>query len=238
MAERKAKTEAPVKDEQEAKKEEVQPQQDKKMDIYNKSRECPKTALREIQSGRLKGKSDINPMWRIKKLTELFGPCGIGWKYTIDKQWTETCSTGEIAAFVNISLYFKYEGQWSEAIIGTGGSSFVAAEKSGLHLSDECYKMALTDAISVACKALGFAADVYWNMDSTKYSENSHSNQQKPQPQNPNIFTGKQLKDAIAEVNACQSRHEINEVWSKHSALQQNLEFRNATIEMCKKYPE
>lgn len=238
MAERKAKTEAPVKDEQEAKKEDVQPQQDKKMDIYNKSRECPKTALREIQSGRLKGKSDINPMWRIKKLTELFGPCGIGWKYTIDKQWTETCSTGEIAAFVNISLYFKYEGQWSEAIIGTGGSSFVAAEKSGLHLSDECYKMALTDAISVACKALGFAADVYWNMDSTKYSENFHSNQQKPQPQNPNVFTGKQLKDAIAEVNACQSRHEINEVWSKHSALQQNLEFRNATIEMCKKYPE
>lgn len=66
---------------------------------------------------------------------------------------------------------------------------------------------------------------------------------QKKQPQqiqqnNPNVFTGKQLKDAISEVNACQSRYAINEVWKKYSVLQQNMEFRNATMEMCKKYPE
>lgn len=54
MAERKAKTEAPEKENQETKVEEVQHLQDKRMDIYNRSRECPKTALREIQSGRLK----------------------------------------------------------------------------------------------------------------------------------------------------------------------------------------
>ena len=29
-----------------------------------------------------------------------------------------------------------------------------------MYTSDECYKMALTDALSVACKALGVAADV------------------------------------------------------------------------------
>ena len=240
MAERKAKTEAPanVQEVQETKVEEVKPQQDKRMDIYNRSRECPKTALREIQSGRLKGKSDINPMWRIKKLTELFGPCGIGWKYTIDKQWTETCSTGEIAAFVNISLYYKYDGQWSEAIIGTGGSSFVAAEKSGLHLSDECYNMALTDAISVACKALGVAADVYWNMDATKYDGHNHSEHQGSQQQPPNVFTGKQLKEAIAEVNACQCRADIDVVWKKYPSLRNSQEFRNAVQAMCQIYPE
>ena len=41
--------------------------------IYNAVRECPKEALKPISAGRLKGKSDINPMWRIKKLTELVG---------------------------------------------------------------------------------------------------------------------------------------------------------------------
>ena len=46
--------------------------------IYNALREVPDEAKREIQSGRLKGKTDINPMWRIKALTERFGPCGIG----------------------------------------------------------------------------------------------------------------------------------------------------------------
>ena len=33
--------------------------------------------------------------------------------------------------------------------------------------------MALTDAISVACKALGFAANIYWDNDKTKYSPQS-----------------------------------------------------------------
>lgn len=61
---------------------------------------------------------------------------------------------------------------------------------------------------------------------------------EQPQQKNPKVFTGKQLKDAVAEVNACQSRYAINEVWKKYPALQQNLEFRNATMEMCKKYPE
>lgn len=64
-------------------------------------------------------------------------------------------------------------GEWSEAIQGIGGSSFVTNEKNGLYTSDECFKMALTDAISVACKALGMGADVYWDKDSTKYDQTS-----------------------------------------------------------------
>ena len=55
-------------------------------------------------------------------------------------------------------------------IYGTGGSSFVAQEKNGPYMSDECFKMALTDAISVAAKALGIGADVYFDQDRTKYS--------------------------------------------------------------------
>ena len=138
------------------------------MDIYNTARQCPQDALKPIQAGRLKGKSDINPMWRIKMLTELFGACGIGWYYEINSQWLEACGE-EIAAFCNISLYIKINSEWSKPIQGVGGSMFAAREKSGIYVSDEAYKMALTDAISVACKALGFAADVYWNSDRTKY---------------------------------------------------------------------
>lgn len=140
------------------------------MELYEKVRKCPDNALRTIQAGRLKGKSDINPMWRIKMLTELFGACGIGWYYDITKQWLETGANGEISAFCNIDLYIKVGDEWSKPIQGTGGSAFIAKENKGLYTSDECYKMALTDAISVACKALGFAADVYWDSDSTKYS--------------------------------------------------------------------
>ena len=138
--------------------------------IYNAVRKPPAEVLKPIAGGRLKGKTDINPMWRIKALTEQFGMCGIGWKYVIIRQWLETGGKEEIAAFVNIDLFIKVDGAWSDAIPGTGGSSFVAKENSGMYTSDECFKMALTDAISVACKALGFAADIYWEKDNTKYN--------------------------------------------------------------------
>lgn len=141
-----------------------------KMEFYHKVRVVPDSAQRPIQAGRLKGKTDINPMWRIKVLTEHFGVCGAGWKYEIVSQWTVPAGN-EIAAFCNINLYIKLDnGEWSDPIPGTGGNMLLTQESKGAYVNDECYKMALTDAISVACKALGIGADVYWNEDSTKYT--------------------------------------------------------------------
>lgn len=139
--------------------------------IYNGVRNVPDSAKRRIEAGRLKGKTDINPMWRIKALTEKFGPCGFGWKYVITDKRLEQGANGEVAAFLDIDLFVKADGVWSDAIPGTGGSAFVAKEKNGPYTSDECFKMALTDAISVACKALGFGADVYWEADRRKYDK-------------------------------------------------------------------
>lgn len=148
------------------------------LSIYNKYREVPPEAKKEIKGGRMNGKTDINPMWRIKCLTEQFGPCGIGWYYKPVRKWLEQCGD-EIAAFVDIELFVKVDGEWSAPISGTGGSMFAANEKNGIYVSDECYKMATTDAISVACKQLGFGADVYWQADKTKYNK----------PTEPNMIT-------------------------------------------------
>lgn len=139
------------------------------MDIYNAFAGVPDNAKKTIGGGRLKGMTDINPMWRIKMLTEKFGACGIGWKYKItDKQIVEG-TDGVICVFMDIDLFVKVNGEWSEAIAGTGGSQLIAKESKGLYTNDECFKMALTDAISVACKALGMGADVYWASGRTKY---------------------------------------------------------------------
>lgn len=143
------------------------------LDLYNAFRSVPKEAQKRIGGGRLKGMTDINPMWRIKCLTEQFGPCGVGWYYTVKEKWIESAmSKDEITANVMIELFFKTEsGEWSMPIVGVGGSMLVASEKNGLYVNDECYKMALTDAISVACKALGVGADIYWGSDNTKYND-------------------------------------------------------------------
>lgn len=139
------------------------------MEIYNQIRSVPKEAQKTIKGGRLNGFTDINSMWRIQELTRMFGPCGIGWKYTIEREWMEAGANGEVSAFMDILLYYKFGGIWSEGIPGTGGSSFVAKERNGLYTSDECYKMALTDAISVAAKAIGMGADIYWDKGRSKY---------------------------------------------------------------------
>lgn len=152
------------------------------LSIYNKLSITPPEARKEIAAGRLKGFTDINPMWRIKCLTENFGACGFGWKYVITSKRLEQGCKGQVSAFVDIDLFVKINDVWSEAIQGTGGSSFITEEKNGLYQSDECYKMALTDAISVACKALGMSADIYYQKDRSKYTEDPENT---PPPPNP-----------------------------------------------------
>lgn len=139
--------------------------------IWNQVNRPPAEMLKLILGGRLKNMSNINPQWRYEKLTEIFGICGFGWKYTVDNKWLEMGADDEICAFVDVSLYVKIDGEWSEAIPGSGGSKLVANEKSGLYTNDEAYKMATTDAISVAAKMLGVGADIYKNQwDGDKYS--------------------------------------------------------------------
>lgn len=162
---------------------------DENLKIYNAVRVVPTEAKRSITGGRLKGKTEINPMWRIKTLTDQFGPCGIGWYYEVTKQWLEP-SGNEVAAFVNINLYIKVAGEWSKPIPGVGGAMFVENQKSGAYVSDECYKMATTDAISVACKQLGIGADVYWDADKTKYTD----------PAQPTENDSKRLEPVFAEL--------------------------------------
>lgn len=132
----------------------------------------PKQFLKQIGGGRLKGMTDISPIYRIWSLTNEFGMCGVGWKYKITEKWQELGTDGQVLCFATVDLYIKSGGEWSEPIPGIGGSMMVAKEAAGLRCNDEAYKMAVTDALSVACKALGIAADIYLGLwDGSKYKD-------------------------------------------------------------------
>lgn len=149
-------------------------------ELWDKLNRPPKFALKTIMAGRLKGKSDINPQWRYRALTEQLGPCGYGWKFEIVRLWLEPGANGEMAAFAQINLYVKLD-EWSEPIPGVGGSKLIAKEGSGPHTNDEAYKMAITDALSTASKMLGVAADVYMGLwDGSKYVEAGVAPARKP----------------------------------------------------------
>lgn len=194
--------------------------------IFNKVRKVPNNALKQINAGRLKGMSDVNPVWRILAMTDTFGVCGVGWKYEITKQWTEAYGN-EIKGFCNINMYVKVDGKWSDAIPGTGGASFVAMERNGAYVSDEVYKMALTDALSVAMKSIGVAADIYFSKGAdlgTKYAINEQAaNGALPtQPTDPN------LELILANIKAAGNTDELKRIWDECYAYQSNPIFKGA----------
>ena len=153
------------------------------MDVWDKLKQPPDWALKKITGGRLNGKSDISPMWRIQVLTEVFGTCGIGWKYEIVRTWTEEGDKGQKMIFRDVNLYVKNEGKWSDAIPGTGGDMLIVLEKNGLYCNDEAAKMALTDALGNAMKNLGVAAVVFsGGTDGTKYNRLTPINMAQPKP--------------------------------------------------------
>ncbi len=199
------------------------------LSIYEQVREVPKTAQREFDNGRFKG-TDINPMWRIKTLTEQFGPCGIGWYYEETDRWTEQGTNGSVMAFMNINLYVKIEGEWSKPIMGTGGNMLIDDTRRGLRNNDEAYKMALTDAISVAAKSLGVGADIYFAKDSTKYTQAQEEREAEDLEQKNNLAI------AMDELKIVKDVVELEEIWNRWPDQQRNPTFKNAVIHIKKQF--
>lgn len=192
--------------------------------IYNKFREVPQEAKKEIGAGRLKGFTDINPMWRIKMLTEQFGVCGFGWYFDIVEQKIIEGSDNQKSAFVTINLFVKMNDEWSKPIVGVGGSSFVTNERNGAYTSDECFKMALTDALSIACKNLGIGADVYFAKDSTKYD----------QEQAVTVPVDK----IVSDIKSVTNRADFEAMQQKYAMHLSNANVVAACKEMAVKYPK
>ena len=55
----------------------------KNMENWNALSRVPPQHLKPISFGALKGKSDINPQWRYKAMTEIYGQCGEGWSHRL-----------------------------------------------------------------------------------------------------------------------------------------------------------
>jgi len=182
-----------------------------KMRIWDEVAQPPSSVLKPILAGRLAGKTDISPQWRYRAATELWGPCGVGWKYEIYRLWTEPGSDGQVFAFAQVHLFYRNEvGEWSEPVPGVGGSMLVAKEKAGLYANDEAYKMAITDALSVAFKTLGFAAAVYMDQwDGSKYNV--------PLSFLPET-TKEKAADWIAKVEEAAGSEDFKKWWPKNKA--------------------
>ena len=160
----------------------------KNMELYDRVKSVPEDAQRTIGAGRLKGMTDINPMWRIEVLTREFGACGKGWKIT-DVKFDERPYDEEtvISCSLNLVYFDQAFGDWSAPVFGVGAAKSRIKEKGGIYIDDEAVKKAYTDALSVACKALGIGAEIYRYGKSTgsKYDNKEQSEENEKPAEKP-----------------------------------------------------
>lgn len=165
------------------------------MQIYNAGRAVPPGAVKKITGGSYgkAGLSDINPQWRIEKMTELFGPCGIGWTWNPEEYRLEE---GVCFAHVTVRYLDTETGAFSEPVHGFGGTPM------GKMTDDsDVLKSTFTDAVSNALRYIGIGADVWYkpgreassNQFDTKYS----APPSKPVQANLAMATAEQLAQII-----------------------------------------
>lgn len=132
--------------------------------LWNSLVDTPPEYLKEFKrAGGFGGKS-IDPTYRIRKLTEVFGPVGKGWGFVQEDQWSDGGS-GSYVVYVRGHLWYLLDGERYLTNSHTGGTVCDRAP-------DEAYKMAETDALGKCCVDLGLSCDVYMGEhDGDKYQQ-------------------------------------------------------------------
>lgn len=132
------------------------------------------------RSGGFRG-TDINPVWRMKRLTERFGPVGFGWGMTKPEFNLVNEDAGTVV-YCTVGVWYRDGDQRSEPFWGVGGDVVSGSRKDGSPFADdEACKKAYTDALGNAMKVLGVSADVFLKQfEDSKYRAEAaayHSNE-------------------------------------------------------------
>lgn len=263
MAERKAKTEVPEKDNQEEK--EVQQTLSEKV---GRIRTLKANEI-ECRIGTINEKGCTLLLYKdarvdMRLLDEVFGP--MNWKRDHE------VVNGNL--FCTISIYDDQKKEWvSKQDVGTEsntekekGQASDAFKRAGFNwgIGRELYSAPfiwvklepseISKSTSGRCSTYTkfYVSEIEYDENrevskciivdhngAIRYQFPKPKEQKSEQPQqNSSVFSGKQLQEAIDKVRACKSRSDINAVWKKYTAMQNNLEFKNEIQNMCKKYPK
>lgn len=121
------------------------------------------------RSGGFRGTA-IKPMWSNQRMTQQFGPCGLGWGSN-RPEFQIVPAGEEVMVYCTVGMwYIDPSSALNNIVYGVGGDKVVAKGKDGLRTDDEAFKKAYTDALSNAMKFIGVGADVHMGLfDDSKY---------------------------------------------------------------------
>lgn len=121
-------------------------------------------------TGKDYGGNSPKPYWIVERLTAEFGPCGIGWGYSIDSERFEKFSETDVLHVAKVTLWYDFEtkrgtvtqmGQTKATYVTSGGK---------FKLDEDAPKKSVTDALVKCASYLGFAGDIFsGRWDDSKY---------------------------------------------------------------------
>lgn len=125
----------------------------------------PKHTKSFARAGGFKGTA-VKPIWIVKRLTEQFGPCGVGWGIG-EPQFQVVPANGETLVYCTVPCW---HGNPKNILYGVGGDKVLIKRQSGHFCDDEAFKKAFTDAVGNAFKFIGVSADIHMGQfDDSKY---------------------------------------------------------------------
>ncbi len=126
-------------------------------------------AVKEITGKQYRGNSP-KPYWIVERLTDEFGPCGIGWGFQILNERFERFSETDSLHVASVRLWYVLDGVRGELEqIGQTKASYMSS-KGSFMLDEDAPKKSVTDALVKCASYLGFAGDIFsGRWDDSKY---------------------------------------------------------------------
>jgi hypothetical protein len=187
----------------------------------------------------------IRPIWSFRRMTEEFGPCGIGWGVGEPSFQVVPGENREVMVYCTASIWYRQENTEAR-VYGVGGDKVVTHIKANEQYKrperwesdDEAFKKAFTDAVTNALKLIGVGADVHMGLfDDNKYvntMREEFSEPEKPKRQvginqHTGAATAHSLKKDIdgpegwntflRELEECQTTFQLNKLKLAWSAI-------------------
>lgn len=117
-------------------------------------------AVKPITGKQYSGNSP-KPYWIIERLTDEFGPCGIGWGFTILSERFERFSDTDSLHIAAVRFWYVLDGKRGELEqIGQTKASYTT-NAGKFMLDEDAPKKSVTDALVKCASYLGFAGDIF-----------------------------------------------------------------------------
>lgn len=201
---------------------------DNKMQLWNEVQATDPSATKEANVSGQKITS-ISGQHMIRRATEMFGPVGIGWGWSVVEERFDQGGPvrndkgevlgNEVGHTVRIRLWFELNGKRGE-VEQYGCTPFAYKSKWGITTDTEAPKKSLTDAIKKALSMLGFSADIFLGMfDDREYVQLRKEEEQLAKAEDREAEAERQkeerlayLKSVVESMAGAQNMHELKKM--------------------------